>query len=314
MLKGKLRVELPDWLAKTVDQWSHAVYPFRETEEFLDIMDGDIVLVGGMDLSEPNRMVAVLDVDVKRRCFLGALVTNELDLATAEDVILDSDHTDLPYRVAVMSGLAMHLWFVQVEERLGALSEVALEAALAGYYGAEDQFLTSHRGVPLQERMMDIRWPECEREGDQMARLARDCIEKHWDEDLGLPYIDPRLLPESRHSGDVVHTEPLGMLEEATREGRTRGFSPSCVEQVVGTLDCRILRSYPTMFQPRGSVAISLPVHGEDDDPGDWLLELTMADALAGAAFVKMIGIDEPPEPSSFDSNGRRCEFLYEMV
>lgn len=185
-------MDLPDWLAAALESWSPGVYPSRETEEFLDIMDGDIVLVGDMDRSEPYRLVTVLQVDAERRCFLGALVTNELDLATAEDVILDSDHTDLPYRVAVMSGLAMHLWFVQVEERLGALSEAALEAAIAGYCGAEDEFLISHRGIPLQERMMDIRWMECEREGDQLASLARDCIEKRWDDDIELAYLEFR--------------------------------------------------------------------------------------------------------------------------
>ena len=270
-------------------------------------MSGDMVLVGGMDLSEPNRMVAVLQVDTERRCFLGALVTNELDLATAEDVILDSDHTDLPYRVAVMSGLAMHLWFVQVEERLGALSEVALEAAIAGYHGAEDQFLTSHRGIPLQERMMDLRWPDCEREGDQLAGLARDCIDKRWDEDIELPYVDPRLIPAPDDSHDGFRAEILGVLEMDTRKGQTRGLSPSCAEAVAGTLDCRILRAYPTMFQSRGSITASPPARGDDADTSNRLFELTKADALAGSPFVKMIGIDEPPRWSSPRGTRRRA-------
>ena len=307
-------MDQPDWLAAAVERWSPGVYPFRETEEFLDIMDGDIVLVGGMDRSESDRLVAVLEVDTERRCFLGALVTTELSLATGEDMILESRHTDMPYTLAVMSGLAMHLWFVQVEERLGALSEVALEAAVAGYIGVEEDFLRSHRGIPLQERMMDMRWPECEREGDQLTNLARDCIEKRWDEDIELPYVDPRLLPTPGDSRDGFHTETLGILEEATRKGRTRGFSPSCVEQVAGTLDCRILRAYPTMFQPRGSITTSPPARRNQDDPGDWLFELTMVDALAGAGFVKMIGADKPSKPMRFDSNGRRYEFLYETV
>ena len=277
-------------------------------------MNGDIVLVGGMDLSEPNRMVAVLQVDAERRCFLGALVTNEIDLATAEDVILGSDHTDLPYQVAVMSGLAVHLWFVQVEERLGALSEVAFEAALAGYCGLEDDFLTSHRGVPLQERMMDIRWPDCEREGDQLANLAHDCITKRWDENIELPYVDPRLLPAPSKSQDGFRADILDSLEEETRNGRTRGLSPSCVEEVAGTLGRRILRAYPTMFQPRGSVTSSLPARHEQDDLDYWLFELTKADALTQVPFVKMIGGGQPLGPTRFDSNGRRYELLYETV
>ncbi len=307
-------MSLPDWLGSAVDRWAPGAYPSRETEEFLDIMDGDIVLVGGMDLSEPSRLVAVLEVDAKRRCFLGALVTNELDLATAEDVRLTSDHTDLPYEVAVMGGLAMHMWFVQVEERLGALSEVALEAAIAGYYGAEDQFLTSHRGIPLQERMMDLRWPDCEREGDQLAGLARECIDKRWDEDIELPYVDPRLIPTPGDSHDAFRAEILGILEVDTRNGQTRGLSPSCVEEVAGDIDFRFLRSYPTIFQPRGSITTSPPARGDDADPSIWLFELTKADALTQVPFVKMIGGDEPSGPTRFESNGRRGELLYETV
>lgn len=305
---------LPDWLTKAVGRWAPTAYPFRETEEFLDLMNGDIVLVGGMDLSDPNRMVAVLQVDAERRCFLGALVTNELDLATAEDVILDSDHTDLPYRVAVMSGLAMHLWFVQVDERLGAMSVEALEAAIAGYCGAEDDFLISHRGVPLQERMMDLRWSDCEREGDQLTSLARDCIDKRWDEDIEHPYVDPRLIPAPSKSQDGFRADILDILEEETRNGRTRGLSPSCVEAVAGTLGRRILRAYPTIFQPRGSMAALPPVCLDEDDPRDRLLELTKADGLEGAGFIKMIGLDESLGSTRFYSNGRPCELLYETV
>ncbi len=314
MLKGEYRMKLPDWLVEALDGWAPGAYPYRGTKEFHDLMDGDIVRVGGMDLSEPNRLVAVLEVDVDRRCFLGALITDELNLATAEDLILDSDHTGLPYQVAVMSGLAMHIWFVQVEERLGALSEETLEAAVAGYYGAEDKFLTAHRGIPLQARMMDLRWPEYEREGDQLAALAEDCVTKRGDEDIELPYVDPRLLPVLDGSINGAPFGTLSVLEEAARAGRTRGVSPSCLEQIAQALDRRVLRAFPNIFQPMGQTATSPPARRDEDDQGDWLFKLTIADGLAGAGFVKVIGGDDHSEPTRFDSNGRRYEFLYETV
>lgn len=306
---------LPDWLTISVAGWAPGVYPFRETDESLDILDGDIVLVGAMDGSKPaHRMVVAFETDEERRLFSGAPVTTDLSLATADSVILNPDHTDLPYRIAVLSGLAVHLWFVQVDERLGALSEEALEAVWAGRYGVEDQLQNARRGIPLQERLMDLRWSDLEGEVRHMRGLAQDCTEKYWDEELGLPYVDPRLLSAPGDSDNGFPPETVGVMEEATREGRTRGFSPSCVEQVVGTLDSRILRAYPTMFRPRGSMAVSSPLCQDTDDPGGWLFELTVADALAGAPFVKMIGADKPSRPTRVDSNGRRYEILYETV
>ena len=308
-------MDLPDWLAGCLDQWTPGVYTFRETEEFLDILEGDLVLVGAMEGSAPDhRMVAALEVDEERRLFLGAPVTTDLSLATADSVILTPDHTDLPYQIAVLSGLAVHLWFIQADERLGALTEEALEAVSAGRYGVEDRFQISCRGIPLQRPIMDLRWPELEAESRHMRELARDCIDKRWDDTLDLPYVDPRVLPAPSDSRDGFHSETLGILEHVTQEGRTRGFSPSCVEQVADTLGWRTLRAYPNMLQPRGSITTSPPARGDRDEQGDWLFELTMADALAGAAFVKMIGVDKPSGSMRFDSNGRRYEFLYETV
>ena len=308
-------MDFPDWLATTVGEWVSGTYPFREKEESLDILEGDIVLVGAMEGYAPeHRMVAIFDVDEKRRLFLGAPVTTDVSLATADSVILTPDYTGLPYQVAVLSGLAVYLWFVQADERLGALTEEALEAVWAGYYGAEDPFQSSHRGIPLQEPGMDLRWAELDAESSHIRELARDCTDKRWDEDLHLPFVAPRLLPVSGDSRNGSHAKVLDILEEATREGRTRGFSPSCVEQVAGTLDRRILRAYPNLFQPMGQTATPPPARKDQDDPGDWLFKLTMADALAGAGFVKVIGGDDHSEPTRFDSNGRRYEFLYETV
>lgn len=298
--------------AEALGKWQPGTYPWREAGEFLDIMQGDIILVGQMDLSDPaRRIVAVLDVDHERRCFLGALVTNELSLAAAGDLILSPEVTDLPYHVAVLTGMAGYMWFVQVDERLGAMNVDALEAALAGYTGAEDNLQRSMRGVPLQDKGRDLRWPALEAEVDRIQDLTRDCAMKRYEDGIELAFPDPRLLENAL---DGLHAQLLEILEEATRNGRTRGFSPSCVEQVAGTLDCRVLRAYPTMFRPRGSMAVSPPVRQDADDPGGWLFDRTIADGQAGAGFVKMIGADKPSGPMRLDGNGWRCEFLYETV
>ena len=306
---------MTDWLVAALGDYRLGEYPWRDDEPIPgDVVEGDVLVVSDMDGRGPNRMMVALDVEPERRCFFGAFVTNERSMATAEDVDLASDHTGLPYRIAGIAGLTGWIWYAQIRRRVGVLTDEALNAMSAGHCGVEDQFQRSHRGIPLQAPRMDLRWPELDAEAHHMRELARDCTDKRWDEDLDLPYVDPRLLPVPGVSCNAFHTETLGILEEATREGRTRGFSPSCVEQVAGTLDCRILRAYPTMFQPRGSITTSPPARGDQDDPGDRLFDLTMADALAGAGFVKMIGADKPSTPMRFDSNGRRYEFLYETV
>lgn len=309
--KGKRRVDRHDRYAEALGKWQPGTYPWREAGEFLDIMQGDIVLVGQMDLSDPvRRMVAVLDVDDERRCFLGALVTNELSLAAADDVILSPEVTDLPYRVVVMTGMAGYMWFVQVDERLGAMSVDALEAALAGYKGAEDDLQRSLRGVPLQDLGRDLRWPALEAEVDRIQDLTRDCAMKHHEEDIGLPFVDPRLIDEPLSE---LQVEMLGVLEEATKKGRTRGFSPSCLEQT-RPRDFRLLRAYPTLFQPRGSITTYPPARRVDGDQSNWLFELTMSDGLAGAGFVKVIGGGEQSGPTRTNSDGRRSEFIYEAA
>lgn len=165
-----------DSYAEALGKWQEGTYPWREAGEFLDIMQGDLVLVGQMDLSDPvRRMVAVLDVDDERRCFLGALVTNELSLAAADDVVLAPECTDLPYHVALMTGMAGYMWQVQVDERVGAMSVEALEAALAGYTGAEDDLQRALRGVPLQDIGRDLRWSALEAEVDCIQGLSQDC-------------------------------------------------------------------------------------------------------------------------------------------
>ncbi len=307
---------MADWLGPTLNDYRPVEYPWRDDEpEYGDVVEGDVLVVSEMDALSPNRMVVVMEVEKERRCFFGAFVTNERSLATAEDVYLVPDQTGLPYSIAGLAGLTGWIWYAQIRRRIGVLTDEALKAISAGHCGVEGDFQSSHRGMPLQERVRDLRWPTLETEAEYLRELSRDCKEKHDDDDIALPYVDPRLLSapgQPSHNG--FHTETLCFLEKATREGRTRGFSPSCVEQVAGTLDRRILRAYPTMFQPRGSLITSPPVRRDQDDVADWLLQLTMADALAGAGFVKVIGGDEPSGSVRFDSNGKHYEFLYETV
>lgn len=162
----------PEWLSDALSKRPRPEYAWRESNPD-DVMPGDIVVVGDLEMSIPNCMVVVLDSDTARRCFLGALVTNELSLATADALILEPEETDLPYKTAVLAGLTGYLWFVQVDKRLGVITEEVLEAIVETYAGAENEFQKSRRGVPLQYPSWDLRWTDLMKESQVLRKLSQ---------------------------------------------------------------------------------------------------------------------------------------------
>lgn len=306
---------LPEWLAEAKSGLGPADYGWREQNALVDVMAGDLVLVGDMDASDGSRrVVAILDVDPGRRFFLAVLVTNDMSLAGADDLILDPKLTGLPYQVAVLARLAGYLWLVQVDERLGALTDEALDAVMAGYAGAENAFQNACRGVPLQDRSRDLRWSDLEAEAEFIHELSDDCTSKRHNEKIHLPLVDPELWPESNSEWDPACAETLHTLEEETRAGRVHGFAPSSVELMLPTTDLRLLRAYPALLAPDLDPA-PLPFTdqagaGPTPSPRD----LAIADGLVAAPFVKLATTDPSLRHQRFARHGRRAEVLPELV
>lgn len=305
---------LPEWLTNAKSGLGPAIYVWREENE-LDVMAGDLVLVGDMDASDDSRrVVAVLDVDTNRRCFLAALVTNEVSLAGADDLILGPKLTGLPYQVAVLARLARYLWLVQADERLGALTDEALDAVMAGHVGVEDAFQNASRGVPLQDRSRDLRWSDLEAEAELIHDLSDDCTRKRHNEKVLLPLVDPELWPASNGGWDLPCVETLNTLEEEVRAGRAHGFSPSSVEWILPTADSRIVRAFPALLAPNSDPA-SLPSTDETgEEPPPSPRDLAIADGLVAAPFVKLATSDPSFGHRRFAWHGRRAEVLPELV
>ena len=298
-------------LAAALEDYRPGEYPWRDDEPVLeDVVEGDVLVVSDMDGRRPNRMVVALDVEPERRCFFGAFVTNERSLASAEDVDLAPDQTGLPYHIAGLAGLKGWIWYVQIRRRLGALTDEALNAVSAGHLGVEDAFQSAHRGVALQAPRSDLRWPALTTEAEYVRDFTWDCDEKHSDDDIALPFVDPRLFPVFGNSLDESTAKALDDLVKATRAGRTRGVSPSCVEQLVATLDGRSLMAYRSLLTMR-SAAISPPQSPDGGYSVNWLLDLTRADGLSQAPFVKVIGSTGSPVCQLLENNGRSVEYLY---
>ena len=298
-----------DWLKAGLAQKPVAEYPWRETEP-VDVMQGDIVIVGDMDFSGPNRMIAALSVDADRRFFFGALVTTELSLATADALILEPDMTSLPYKIAILPGFTGHLWFVQVDRRVGVLTEEGLEAAISGYAGMEDEFQFTRRGIPLQATRWELRWPDLEAESDTLHELTRDCTAQHQDDDI-VPNDDSDPIYFHPEVFEVLTSGGISVEEYDKLEAT---FSPSCIEHFLdlGNLDISLLRAYPALFSPKGSVNGLIAKHPNENQE-EWLLRCTKEDGLLNAPFVKIVG-NGFSKHERVRYNGRRAEFLYEVL
>ncbi len=306
---------LPEWLTEAKSGLDPAVYGWREQGALVDVMAGDLVLVGDMDASDDSRsVVAVLDVDTNRRFFLAVLVTNDVSLAGADDLILDPKLTGLPYQVAVLARLPGYLWMVQVDERLGALTDEALYAVMAGYVGAEDSLQNACRGVPLQDRSRDLRWSDLEAEAELIHELAYNCTRKRHDEEMYLPLVDPELWPASNSEWDLSCAETLDALEEDTRAGRLRGFSPSSVELILPTANPRLLRAYQALLNPDSDPAPLPFIDQTDEGPMPSLRDLAIADGVAAAPFVRLVTTDASITHQRITREGRRAEVLPELV
>lgn len=267
-----------DRLSEALSQRSPVEYIWRESEP-PDVMPADIVLVGDMDSPGPVLMTMVLSVEPERRCFLGALVTNELSLATADATILEPEETDLPYKIAVLTGLTGYFWFVQVDQRLGAVNEKILQAMIDVYTGMENEFQRSRRGVPLQYPRWDLRWPDLKAEAKILRKLEENCREKRENDDIDNIYIHPRLFDDLT-SGRIP-------VEKCDELGAT--FSPSCIEHFLESLNISILRAFPGLFSPKGSIN-GLIAKRANEDEEEWLLRRTQEDGLASVPFVKIVG------------------------
>ena len=259
-------------------------------------------MVGDMDSSGPKRMIMVLSVEPERRCFYGALVTNELSLATADALILEPEETDLPYRIAVLADLAGYFWFVQIDQRLGAINEKILHSIIDVYAGGENEFQYSRRGVPLQYPRWDLRWPKLQAEAQLLRKLEWDCLNKRENDDIIPPVIDPEIVNYLTNGG--ISVEKL--------EVSTRGFSPSCIEYYLESLNISILRAYPTLFSPK-SFGNKMTVKHANEKKEDWLLRLTKEDGWQIAPFVIIVG-NGTPRYERLRYRGKRVECIYQLV
>lgn len=276
-----------------------------------DIIEGDIVAVGAINEDDSARcLVAVLAVDPQRRCFLGALINNEVALATSDDLILAPNDTELPYNVVLMPRIARYLWYVQVDTRVGVLTKEALHAAIASYEGSWNEFQNMRSGIALQGPEHDLRWQTLENQADALYTLAEDCANRRLNRHVGKAIVSPGLVDLLLQPPDAnFPAELFSSLALAIRTGKNQGFSPGCLARMADGVHHQFLRAYTPLF------AIRAPITSFDNldslsHVGEWAMRLTIAEGLEEAPFVRIAGHPERLASVRFHYNGKRAELM----
>src|SRR5205085_12651780 len=100
-------------------------------EDPADILEGDIC-VAVEDTRHPDlaRIVVVLEADDTSPYVTVALATEELELATATDLVLYPEATALRYRIAIFGRISGPVFRSQLVRRIGAIRAEPLEAVM----------------------------------------------------------------------------------------------------------------------------------------------------------------------------------------
>jgi hypothetical protein len=180
----------PEWLQAAVGEYARPPVPEPASEQIATVPEpGELRVCLPMDLRSPAiaRVVLVLDVDVDNQSANVALATDQLDLATAADVVVPVEETGAPSDLLIQRRLMATVFWVQLSTLLGRV-EVSREREPAG--------------ISLR-RADDIRWAFKERETRELQALSHHCTRQLLHEEDALPLVDAEMLCEMLRSGSV---------------------------------------------------------------------------------------------------------------
>lgn len=123
----------------------------------------------------PGRFALVLNVDSDEESVEIVLVHPYIELATETDLIFAPDETDALYPVIVQTEIRSAVWTLQTCERVGSLSEEALDE-FGRVAVSDDPFAASSRTGPPLAGPADYRWDFKLQEIETLNHLAADRI------------------------------------------------------------------------------------------------------------------------------------------
>jgi predicted NBD/HSP70 family sugar kinase len=110
-------------------------------------------------MPEPSsaRLILIVGVDSQTDSVLAMLTTNEIEMATDQDVVMPGSRLGLPFPVVFETDLIGSLWVSQLEPPIGVIPDETLEALLRLRHGLHAPELLPHQGLPV-DGTSDPRW------------------------------------------------------------------------------------------------------------------------------------------------------------
>jgi hypothetical protein len=166
------------------------------TTDLAQLCPGDIWIVHAASGSSTlRRSVLVLDADQRTGSIHIALMSNQTDLATDDDLVLEPSRTLAPYRLMVETGLHTKLDWRQAETRIGTISDELLDMILDFIWDDRPDALEELRGLPYPDRTQEPLLAFQEEEVKEFRELTGDDVtEAHNDTPAGLKLLDCSLL------------------------------------------------------------------------------------------------------------------------
>lgn len=136
----------------------------------------------------PGRFALILNVDSDEESVEIVLVHPYTELATETDLIFAPDETDAPYPVIVQTEIRSAVWTLQTRERVGSLSEEALDE-FGRVAVSDDPFAASPRTGPPLAGPADSRWYFKQQEIATLNQLAADRISAVFEDGLNPQWL-----------------------------------------------------------------------------------------------------------------------------
>jgi hypothetical protein len=200
---------LPPWLPDAVEDAPGASRDpsFKEADP-AEVMAGDICVV--RPIASAGRLPRLIVVSsVGEGWCEGMLAGPETELATEVDALLNPIISGLGYEIAVYTRFSGPVWIAQVSRRVGAVEDQVLEQLQVLAWSDEPEGVTLARGIPLQPRGIDPRYPALASMSVELDGLTDHCRRRR--SELGAPILDPAI-----GKPDVLHAlaaEPFALVE-----------------------------------------------------------------------------------------------------
>jgi hypothetical protein len=149
---------LPTWLKEVLDEVPERATPDVHSTDLAELAPGDVWIVRAADRNEAlRRHVLILDADPCCGSMRVALMSNSIDFATDDDLILAEDETSIPYKLMVQTRILGQIRWSQAVERVGLIDDDLLDQILDFIWDERPMELDGLRGLPSPDRSAEPR-------------------------------------------------------------------------------------------------------------------------------------------------------------